>query len=131
MQRSGKVQGRLHFPLGQGEPLISSRWGTQATGSNPLNNSALCSLSLALMLSRSLSPFISCPSPSFSHTELISENKRADLISASLPVESEAKSANKSIFIQPTPFVLLGELSQRSLSGWESKGITTCTHTQC
>lgn len=117
---------------------ISSRWGFRATGLRPWNNSP--SFSFALMLSTSLSPSISRPSPPLFHTELIRENKRAELISAGLPGESEAKSAIISIFIHPTPpplspssssFVLLGAPSQRSLSGWESKDIKTCTHTQC
>lgn len=80
------------------------------------------------LLSRSLSPSIS---PPVSHSDLIRENKRVELISAGLPGESEAKSAINSIFIHPC-FVLLGELSQRSLSGWESRGIKKkpCTDTQ-
>lgn len=86
----------------------------------------LRSCCLDLFLPPSLLP----PRP-LSHAELIRENKRAELISAGLPGESGAKSAINSIFIHPTPLVLLGELSQRSLSGWESKGIKTCTHTQC
>lgn len=68
---------------------------------------------------------------SLSHTELMRENKRAELISAGPPGEIEAKGAINNIFIHPYPFVLLGELSQRSLSKWESNGMKTWTHTQC
>lgn len=75
---------------------MSSCWCALATGSCELIKSPLLSLSLALMLSGSLLS-------SFSHTELIRENKRAELISAGLPGESKAISAIDNIFIQPTP----------------------------